>query len=152
NDIIPAINCYDQAIDAAQKSGFTQEIALIYELTGKFWLMQGNRHHAKGFLLDAYHYYSKWGAKRKADLLNNQHADLLQQLDLNPMQVNHFPVNSTSSMSAEQLALVDLASLLRVSRTISSEIDLAKLLESIMKIVVQRAGAQIGTLLLMDSD
>ena len=55
---------------------------------------------------------------------------------------------TTTSQSREAL---DLATVMKASQAISSEIDLDKLLETLMQILIQNAGAQFGFLILEEA-
>ena len=55
---------------------------------------------------------------------------------------------TTTSQSREAL---DLATVIKASQAISSEIDLDKLLETLMQILIQNAGAQFGFLILEEA-
>ncbi|MBY0545482.1 MAG: GAF domain-containing protein, partial [Gammaproteobacteria bacterium] len=145
-----AIELYDKAIDLLEMTEFTQEIALANELAANFWLENGKKNYAKGLLCTAYNYYLKWGAHYKVVILKSQYSDLLDITTLNPN--SSFDVSGEYTVSAYSLKLLNLSSILQASQAISKNIDLDNLLNNIMKIAIENAGAQKGTFFILEED
>ncbi|MEB3339934.1 AAA family ATPase [Okeania sp.] len=146
-DKIVAIDLYNQAIESASKNEFIQYEALGNELAVKYWLNQNKPKYARVHLLEAYYSYQNWGANRKLKDLENQYPELQNILTVNkPMIYPHNTSISDDTNSNSQS--LDLATVIKASQAISSEIVLDKLLSKLMKILIENAGAEKGVLLL----
>lgn len=149
-DYTQAEEHYDQAIALADRHGFIHEWAMAAELAAKYWLARGKALCAQSYLNIAFNGYKQWEAKRKLTLLKAQHADLLNALA--PPGLSHLMINQETTLSSNTLKLLDLSSILKASHTISSEIELPKLLRNMMQIIIESAGAQQGTLFFVEAD
>jgi PAS domain S-box-containing protein len=136
-----AVDLYDQAIASAKEHEFIQNEALANELAGKFWLNRGKEEFAQLYLKKARQCYQIWGAKRKVADLDKRYS---QWLSATTPEVQTI----ATSISNGNNELIDLAAVIKASQAISSEIALDKLLEKLMKTVIENAGAQKGFLLL----
>ncbi|MDP5018948.1 MAG: AAA family ATPase, partial [Dolichospermum sp.] len=141
---LAAIDYYDQAIAGAKDNGYIQEVALACELAAKFYLSQKKELSARAYMQEARYYYQRWGAKVKVKQLENQYPQLLTATQ-GSVSKNTTLVGVTSSGSNTNL---DIASIIKASQAISGEIMLDKLLSSLMKILIENAGAQTGFLIL----
>ncbi|MBK1985991.1 AAA family ATPase [Sphaerospermopsis aphanizomenoides BCCUSP55] len=142
-----AIDCYDLAIALAKEHDYVNEEALANELAAKFYLNWGKVQVAQGYLINAYHCYLRWGATAKVKDLEQQYPQLLQRFIKTNMSLdsrNSLP--STSGSTAGEV--LDLAALMKAAVAISSEIELDKLLATLMRIMLSSAGAQTGYLIL----
>lgn len=145
-----AIAAYDSAIKSAQENEFIQHQALGNELAAKFWLNQGYKKYAQSHLVEAYHAYQRWGAKRKVEQLEAKYPQLLNLTQLgNPF--SPLVTTATFTSGSRGTGILDLASVIKAYQAISSEIVLDKLLANLMKILIENAGAQKGYLILHDS-
>ena len=142
--------CYDQAIELADRHGFIHEWALAAELAAKYWLARGKSIGAQGYLNIAFNGYKQWGAKRKLIQFKAQYANLLKASA--PPGLSQLVVNAETTLSSNTLKLLDLSSILKASHTISSEIELPKLLRGMMQIIIENAGAQQGAVLFVEAD
>jgi len=164
-DYSTTIEHYNLAIAAAKANGCLQEEALANELAAKFYLNWGKEKIAQDYLINAYYSYARWGAKAKVQDLERRYASLLlpilqhQQIALSPTETvfvadasSTFQVSgthsSTSSGSSSISATLDLATVLKASQTLSSEIQLDKLLATLLHTVLENAGADKGVLLM----
>ena len=68
---------YDKAIQGAKKSEFIHEEAIAYERAGEFYLALGREEFGKLYLRNAYHCYSRWGAKTKVKQLEKEYPQYL---------------------------------------------------------------------------
>lgn len=137
---------YDRAITLAHENEYLNEEALAYELAGKFYLTTNQKHVARHYLQDAHYTYQRWGAMAKVKDLETRYPQFLANTSTNhfPIRLNTSTTNSNKTTSGE----LDFSSVLKASQTISGEIVLDKLLEKLMKIVIENAGAQRGFLIL----
>ena len=142
-----AIDLYDRAIISASENEFIQNEALANELAAKFWLKKGKRKYAEFHLRDAYYGYQRWGASRKVEELENLYPQVRELLKTKSRSIDTQAtvIHTSKESSAEML---DLASAIKASQAISSEIVLDKLLSKLMTILIENAGAEKGFLLL----
>jgi len=138
---------YDKAIDLAQENEFLSEEALAYELAGKFYLLKGQTRLAQHYLRDAHYAYRRWGATAKVKDLEARYPQFLIQAEARSRELatSTTPTTDTGETAS---SILDLASVLKASQAISGEIMLDRLLEKLMKIVIENAGAQRGYLVL----
>jgi predicted ATPase/signal transduction histidine kinase/DNA-binding NarL/FixJ family response regulator/tRNA A-37 threonylcarbamoyl transferase component Bud32 len=140
---------YDKAIKAAKENGVTQDEALANELAGKFWLANGREAIARTYLNQAYLVYQGWGAKAKVELFKKEYGHLLKTPIASSLAANgYLPFATTSNTNS---LLLDMDNVIRASHVIASDINLDKLLFSMMKIIIETAGAEKGVLLLHDN-
>ncbi|QHG20357.1 AAA family ATPase [Nostoc sp. ATCC 53789] len=136
---------YEQAIFGAKDNEYLQEEALGYELAAKHYLARGRERFAQLYMKEAHYCYERWGATAKAKDLETRYPQFFpQSLNVAPTQV-HTTAGTTSNTS--HIAF-DLATVIRASQAISREIELDQLLNSLMQILIENAGAQTGCLIL----
>jgi len=139
---LKAMELYDLAIEEAKEYMYIQEEALANELAGKFYLEQGKEKIAKVYLQDAYYRYQLWGANNKLNDLERRFGKYLQK-----GQSNTPRRNSTQSTSMASPSL-DMHSIIKASQTLSGEVVLSSLLQKMMRIVIENAGAEKGLFIL----
>ncbi|MDZ8135221.1 MAG: AAA family ATPase [Nostoc sp. DedQUE04] len=156
-----AIACYDRAITAAKENHFSQIEALANELAAKFYLEWDKERIAQEYMIQAYYGYVRWGAKAKVADLEKRYPQLLAailQQTRSPLSINEtifalgsvtYTSSATSSSSSDSL---DLAAVLKASQTLSEQIELEKLLSSLLRIVIEDAGADKCVLMLLRDD
>ena len=151
-DDFTAMNHYDQAIALAVKHDFPQEAALANELAARFHLSKGRAKLAKMYLQDAHYGYQQWGAAAKIRHLEEQYPDWFFKGEKRtttenlPAALNIFTTGT--STSGTNSGILDLGTVMKASQSISGEIILERLLEKLMRIAIENAGAQKGFLLL----
>ncbi|MCT7983686.1 trifunctional serine/threonine-protein kinase/ATP-binding protein/sensor histidine kinase [Laspinema sp. A4] len=149
-----AINLYDQAIAGAKQNLYLQEEALANELAAQFYLDWGKEKIAAGYIQEAYYGYVQWRAKAKVTDLEQRYPQLLSPILEPPPMTAFLPHTTTEEVIAGKHTsnriseALDLATLLKASQAISSEIHLDKLLSVILEIIIANAGANKGVLLL----
>jgi predicted ATPase/signal transduction histidine kinase len=134
---LTAMHLYERAIRWAREDGFVQCEAIAWELAARFHRECGLATSADAYLREACASYARWGADGKVQKLRRLHPHLAEERPLAP--------TSTFAVRPEQL---DLLSVLKASQSISREIVLPELCETLMRIVLEQAGAQSGALLL----
>lgn len=139
NDDAAAWKTYDQAISLAEKHGFTQHKAVACELAGNYWLGENKKSQGGQYLHQAYQAYLEWGANSKASFLMSQHPEILSDIQNSD---NLIPSKTSNNMTQ----VLDLASVLKASETLSGEVDLQAFLHRMMVIIMENAGAQRGIL------
>lgn len=152
-DDIAAADLYDGAIDAAQKNQILQDEALANELAARFVMERRSKSRVGAmYLRDARHAYQLWGAHRKVEELELEFPQLLAQYHENTRKValgtetEHARTQSASIASAS--SVLDLDTLTKAAQTISGEVMLPRLLDRLLGILIENAGAQRGVLLL----
>jgi len=150
---IEAEDLYDKAITLANQNGYIQEEALANELYSTYWLNRGKREFAQIYLHKARYAYSAWGATHKIALLDKKFPELISNInesDRDVMSSGRFLSRTTTEKTTriEANLSLDFFSILKASQIISGEIILEKLLTSLMKVLVENAGAEKGFLLL----
>ena len=160
-----AIEMYDRAIVGAKENEYIQEQALANELAAKFYLDWGKEKVAQAYMQEAYYCYARWGAKAKIDDLEKRYPQLLAPIlqgrenrlgisetrlhTINKPSVLHQTWHTTLSSSSTIYEALDFATILKASQTLSSEIQLEKLLAALMCVVMENAGAKKAVLLLL---
>lgn len=145
---------FEEAIDSAKKSDQTQDIALAYELYGKYLYQQGNSYGARILLLKALQYYRKWGAEAKVRQLNAQFQELFEkEKDRTSNQKFSRSITTTTKSGTDSRGeTLDIGTILEASQTLSREIALDKLIESLMHLLIINAGADRAFLILAEEN
>ena len=148
---LQAIANYDNAVLLAKQNGFIHEEALANELAAKFYLTRGFDRISRAYMKEACYLYTIWGAKAKADHLNETYSELLYVLP-EVSGRGDGKESALSDLADTHPEKLDLATVQKASQTISGEIHLDRLLEKLMNIVITNAGAQKGFFLLKDEE
>ncbi|WP_437610852.1 AAA family ATPase [Sorangium sp. So ce834] len=131
---------YDEAIALAQRGGYLHDEALANELAGLFFRALGKTTIARAYLSEAHRAYGRWGATEAMRRLERAYPDLVPSEILRGARC--------PEAAAPASAALDLGSVLKASQAISGEIVLDRLLDALMRILVENAGARRGCLLL----
>jgi PAS domain S-box-containing protein len=137
--MLEAEQLYEQAIRSAQQNGFIQNEAIAYELAGRFYAARGFKQFADLYQRNARYGYLRWGAVGKVRQFDETYPDLKQQDSLGAP-------TSTMGAPVEQL---DLATVIKVSQAVSSEIVLESLVDTLMRTAIAQAGAERALLILL---
>jgi predicted ATPase/serine phosphatase RsbU (regulator of sigma subunit) len=142
-DMDKAERFFSSAIQLAKKYRDVIHEGLINEFAMKFYLAKGDEETARERMAAALTGYVRWGA---TGVLNNL---IKMYPHLAPSNVPGKDFDETKADSTGTRAIsLDLSSVLKASQTISGEIVLERLLVSMVKIVMENAGAQKGFLIL----
>ncbi len=143
-----AMELFDHVIKLAGDGGFLHDKAMANELAARFYLENDRITIARAYMTEARYDYLRWGAASKVQDLNETFPELLSAAS-GSSQMNLFDgladVTTTGSDTSEKL---DLASVLKSTQAMSSEIVLVNLLEKLLNITMENAGAQKGFLVL----
>jgi PAS domain S-box-containing protein len=135
--LVDAEGLYEKAIRSSHANGFIQNEAVAYEVAARFYAARGFDKFADTYLREARYCYLRWGAEGK-----------VRQLDeLYPRLRKEKPTRGTSSMIAAPGELLDLPTVIKVSQAVSGEMVLEKLIERIMRVSIEHAGAERGLLI-----
>ncbi|MEG4529457.1 AAA family ATPase [Microcoleus sp. D2_18a_D3] len=153
-----AMDYYDRAIKLAKENQYINEEALSNELAAKFYLSWGKEKIAQVYLTDAYYAYARWGAKAKLEDLEQHYLQLLTPIfhpktSLKRGQTLAKMMSGTvASTSSGVSKILDLATVIKASQSLSGEINLDKLLSTLMQVMIENAGAEKGAMILREKD
>jgi PAS domain S-box-containing protein len=136
-----AMRLYEQAIRSARDHGFVQNEGLAHEVAARFYTARGFETIANAYLRNARHCYLRWGADGKVRQLDRLHPNLAVAEWNRPTAITDSPVQQ-----------LDVTSVVKASQAVSSEIVLSKLVERLMTIALENAGADRGLLILPAED
>ncbi|MBW2607600.1 MAG: response regulator, partial [Deltaproteobacteria bacterium] len=123
---LKAMALYDQAIKGAGKYNYIQEEAIAYERQAEFYMESGIREFSQTCMSKAYDCYRNWGAMSKVADLGKKYTYLA---------------------ITETIVSLDAETIIKASNMLSREIHLDKLLDKMMRFVIENAGAQKGILI-----
>lgn len=133
-----AVRHYYQAIQSCRANGFVHDEGLCAELAARFHGDRGLEPVAAGFLRSALACYAAWGAHGKIRDLEWRHADLLA--------LAQPEVARGRGPRAEDL---DAQVAIAASQALSGELELDRLLTTLLRLVLEHAGAERCCLLLL---
>ncbi|MCC3419235.1 MAG: AAA family ATPase [Microcoleus sp. PH2017_07_MST_O_A] len=145
--IVESMDYYDRAITGAKEQGYIQEEALASELAAEFYLSLGRDKFAQIYLTQAYYGYIRWGANAKVKDLESRYplvfSEILKRESIG-LEINR----TTTSVAGGNSAVLDLSTVNKASLALAEEIVLDKLLNKLLKIVMENAGATSSCLIL----
>ncbi len=136
---LDAMQLYDQAIQSAREQGFVQNEGLAHEVAARFYAARGFEAIAHMYLRSARNCYDRWGALGKVKQLDERYPRLHEERS---------PASTTATIGSPVRQL-DVETVVKASHALSSEIVLPKLIEKLMRIAVEHAGADRGLLILL---
>ena len=138
-DQVAAMDYFDAAIDAAEAYDMAYHEALANERAARFYLARGRRRIAIPYLRAARIAYARWDATAKIEELETAQPDVFRYVTR---------TGCTEPASMQVSGGFDMESVLKGARIVSAQIEIDKLLESSVALVIENAGAQRGVLLL----
>jgi len=142
---------YDRAVKGASENEYLHEAALANERAAEFYLAGDRPKVAEIYLIDAYYGYIHWGATAKVKHLESEYPMSLPPASVAKSSADRTITSTNTSTSSSHNSLLDLTTVLKASQALASEIVLERLLEKLMKIAIENAGAQKGFLLMPKS-
>ncbi|MEB3342169.1 AAA family ATPase [Okeania sp.] len=151
-----AADWYDCAIVGAKENEYIHEEALANELAAKFYLHWGKEKVAAGYMQEAYYCYARWGAKGKIVYLEEKYPQLLEVI----LQATKLASSSEETIStsarrsiknttnSQNSNLLDFPAVMTAAQAISEEIELEKLLATLMEVAIANGGAETGFLVI----
>ncbi len=125
-DVLSALQRFDEAIADARESGNLQHEALANELVGRLWIERNNQRVGRAYLAEARRAYLAWGAFANVRALDARHPGL------------------GSGGDPSEPSSIDVLSVTKAARALSVEIVLDQLLQKLMAIAIENAGAERG--------
>ena len=136
--MLDAEHFYEAAIRSARDNGFAHCEAVANECAAQFYSARGFTKIAHVYLRDARDCYLRWGADAKGRQIEERYPKIKADKTASD--------TGTILASVEQL---DLATVIRVSEAVSGEIEQEKLIDTLMRTVIEHAGAERGLLILV---
>ncbi len=133
-----ALEQYEKAVRLSREGGFNPFNALAHELAGRFAHACGYTTAAEAHFRGAMTAWGRAGAQSKVRQLERDFPYLLAPGQANAWDTVAFARNEE---------IRDLQSVIKASRALSEEINLERLIETLMTILLERAGAQRGFLI-----
>ena len=149
-----AVDHYDEAIRLAEENGFLKDQGFANELAGRFHLARGKRDVALFYFGRARSCYVRWGAMNKVRLLDEEFTELHQTSYLNRLSSQE-PMSAALGIERGTSAyhsFLDLGSVIKASQALSGEIILKNLLEALMRVAIENAGAHQACLVLNEDE
>jgi PAS domain S-box-containing protein len=143
-----AMEEYDRAINLAKENEYLNEEALANELAAKLYFGWGKDKIARVYLAEAHYCYTHWGAKAKVEDLEKHYPAFLIRIPATTSMTSDCTTITNISNGNNFSKNFDLATVIKASQAIASEILLDKLLANLMTIMLQNAGAEKGFLIL----
>ncbi len=141
-DVSRAALLYEKAVVTAEEQGFPQLVALAAENASHLHREEGHSVLADAYRERARTAYVRWGARSKAMGLAAPETSV-------PWSPRTVATVGTITTETGQEAL-DLTTLLKASQAISGEIVLPRVLERLLKVVMENAGASRGLYVRVD--
>jgi PAS domain S-box-containing protein len=137
--VLEAERLYEQAIQLAHANALPHDEAIASERASAFYRGRGFDQIARLFQQNARRCYLHWGADGK-----------VQQLDeLSPHLRADEPAPVATSTIEAPVESLDLATVIKVSQAVSGEILIEKLIDTVMRLAIEQAGAERGLLILL---
>lgn len=130
--------CYEKAVTGARENANLPLQALAAECASRFYESIGLSVNGKNFLMDARESYRRWGAYSKVRQLD---AILGDDAPAPPMV-----------QGAEKEISLDLMAVFKAAQVLASEVVLDKLMETMLNVVLEAAGAQRAVFMLIQGD
>lgn len=137
-----AHEAFDRSIELASENRFLSEQAMACELCGLMHMRSGRGTIAMPYLAKARDLYRRWGANAKVSQLEHQYPDLARET----------PSTTFNGTRAMAMGEVDMTSLMKALKAIADEQIHSRMVEAIINIAIEFAGAQRGILALRDGD
>ncbi|HEX4510672.1 MAG TPA: histidine kinase, partial [Burkholderiaceae bacterium] len=134
---LEAMESYERAIRSARDNGFVHNEAIAFEAAARFYAARGFETIARTYRQHARLGYLRWGANGKVRQLDELHEHTPAPL-----------VGAAPSAIEAPSAELDLATVVKTSQAVTSEVGLEKLIETLMAIALEHAGAERGLLIL----
>jgi histidine kinase len=135
-----AANLFTEAINVASTSGLLHISSLVYERMGEYYFSRGFNDLGNLLMRNAWLFYREWGANAKVHHLEELYPQLMQM---------HDPRPGIQIAGANSFSSIDIQSIFKASTSISGEVVFEKLLEKLLKLVIENAGAEKGCIIMV---
>lgn len=144
---VEAIRHYNIALDKAKSQEFLHLTGVINVCAAHLYHAMQMSEYEKIHYQNAYNDFQRYGAIAKCKMLESKYL----------VSLPHIPTLITSSTkdiakNSNKLDSIDILSILKATQAISSEIRLDKLLQTLLSILLQNAGAQRSVLIMKEGE
>lgn len=140
---LDAMRFYEEAIRSARNHGFVQNEGIAHELAARFYRERGFDTISHVYLRNARACYLRWGAIGKVRHLD-QHHPAIAVSSIAPASMFNGRAETFDGRAKE----LDLMTVVKATQAVSGELGLNRLIETLLKIVLEHAGAERGLLIL----
>ena len=144
NQLNDALACYEKSIQTASLNHFHNVEALACERAALFCAKTQLHRQSRHFIAETWEANNKWGAVLKCNQLENEYPGVFMAKTKDISKVKNIYGETTLSSKTA----LDLASVLKASQSITSQVKYDDLLKKLMHITIENAGAERGCLLL----
>ena len=141
--MLDAAAFFDDAIEGAERESALSDCAVANELAGRLWLGLGRRRIASSYLTAAIQTYAQWGASAKV---------LALEAEFPTMAYDPHVTLRDDGRGEDRRGILDILAIRKAAETISSEMVLERLLEKLLTVSMEVAGATRAALLLAQGD
>ena len=152
-----AIAAYEQAKRLAKETGYFSAYTMVLDRLACYSFETGNDAYGIAQLIEAKKIYAAWGTSVKVGLIDAElrrrgvHDHPENAAVATPMQKNIGLKTSRVLTSTKQVGSeLDLESLLKAFQVISSQLNLEKLASDLMRVILENAGADHGSIILVE--
>ncbi len=137
---------YDSAIFSARENGFLCDEALSWQLAARFYLQINKAHLAGFYMQSAYDRYKQWQAFGVCERMENLHPrfDLAQKHLTSAIDTRTI---STFTATESPSSILDSTSIVKASQSLSGEVKLENVLKSVLRIIMENAGADYAVII-----
>ncbi len=133
--------------EQAMGDDFTPLRALARESLAELWQERGHPEFARECLLEAYHLYRHWGARAKLNRMAQVHGKWLHAEARGTLGSGSTTLSTATATASVAGGELDVASALKATLAISSEVKSARLFAVLMKTIIENVGADHGYLI-----
>ena len=158
-----AVLLYEKALPLLEASGYKYYAAIGYECAGRYCMTQQLTTAGRNYLERARALYDGWGATAKvaafeAEFAAQLAAPVSQDLAPSTVRAPNRPRTQRQTRtshfgtSSHEMPTLDWAALLSAAQAISSEVQLDKVVQRLLDVLLSSAGADYGALYLRQAD
>ncbi|PRP86169.1 ATP-binding region ATPase domain protein [Planoprotostelium fungivorum] len=163
-ELIQATVFYNEAKISASAHGFIQYEALSNELCGQLWLTLKQLDYAKPHLDEAFRLYNLWGSDAKVMSMSKDYGKYLtafsevysdaekKKEEGKRKKIKNSRDRVDLSPVIQNLEIVDVQTMMKISEAISQEMSLDQMLEKMMSLLMENAAACRGLFLVEEAD
>ncbi len=145
-----ALGLYEAAIEAAREGCYVNNEALACECAARFLVAEGKPRAAAQFMHESRYAWHRWGASAKVRQLEQRHGELFAGKTSVAARESSLSMLTTGNETLQYgvtAVSLDIFSIVQASQSLAGEIGLDRLLEKMMKIASENAGADRCVLL-----
>jgi|GEM_PF-2875905 len=140
--------CFEKAVAFFSQNGRADELAISCEIAAEWYLSTGKKRIARAFIRDAYRSYAKWGAFGKCAQLAARFEDCIDRALFRDAASSVYEDEKDHILQGD---IADIGAIIQSSQALSGEIKYSKLIDRMMKIMMENSGAS-RAFLVLDSD